>query len=83
MESLLEDAATPTRFVFFGWKVIQDGLATQVNKRRRHFGVSDTCIVCEMVAESSMHALVRCPHVTLLRIAMPRLWCEVLQMITS
>jgi hypothetical protein len=52
----------------FGWKVMNNGLATQDNKKCRRIIETSTCEVCGM--ELVMHALVSCGHAMALRAAM-------------
>ena len=55
------------KILIFGWKIINNGLATQSNKSRTGITMSGSCEVCGMERESIMHALVRCPHAGALR----------------
>jgi Zn finger protein HypA/HybF involved in hydrogenase expression len=67
----------PHKVLIFGWRVANDGLATEVNKKIRKLPVSGTCSICGREEESVMHALIRCPHALHLRAAM-RQGCQVL-----
>jgi hypothetical protein len=67
----------------FGWKVANDCLATQANRRNRALVDSAVCTIYGMEEETSHHALIRCPRAVALRYEMrgkwslpdePRLW---------
>ncbi|CAN6177270.1 unnamed protein product [Urochloa humidicola] len=64
----------PHKVLNFGWKVAQNGLATQDNKKRRKLEVLSTCTICGMMEENAMHALVWCGHAQTLREAMRDEW---------
>lgn len=58
----------------FGWKLMNNGLATQENKKHRSIITMSTCEVCGMEEESVVHAVARCGHVVALREAMRKVW---------
>jgi hypothetical protein len=64
----------PHKILVFGWKVINNGLATQDNKCHRNIVVSDQCVICGKKTESGTHALVQCVHANALREAMRQHW---------
>lgn len=73
-EGLLEKISIPQKVLIFGWKMMNNRLATQDNKRRCSIIVSTACEVCGMEEESVTHTLVRCGHTVTLRAAMRQLW---------
>lgn len=64
----------PHKVSVFGWRVINNGLATQANKKQRHISVTSTCEVCGVEDESIMHALVKCDHANTLRSGIREIW---------
>ena len=49
----------PHKILIFGWRAINNGLATQSNKNRRGIAISSSCEVCGMETKSIMHACSR------------------------
>jgi hypothetical protein len=64
----------PHKVAVFGWRVINNGLATQVNKNHNKICLTSTCEVCGMEDETVMHALISCGHAVTLRSAMREVW---------
>lgn len=64
----------PHKVLIFGWKVANNGLATQDNKKRRGIEVTSMCKICGVEEESCMHALIRCNHAKTLRDEMRVVW---------
>ena len=64
----------PHKVLVFGWKFINNGLATQESKRQRTIVSTGSCEICAMEEESATHALVRCGHAQALRQAMRDVW---------
>lgn len=64
----------PHKILVFGWKIANNGLATQQNKHRRSIVQLDTCEICGNGAETLNHALVGCTHTTQLLTAMRTFW---------
>jgi ribonuclease HI len=64
----------PHKVAVFGWRVINNGLATQENKKHNKISLTSTCEVCGMEDETVMHALIRCGHAITLRAAMREVW---------
>jgi hypothetical protein len=48
------------RFEFFAWKLAQEGLATNSNRKRHHLTQDATCQICGREAEIDFHAAIRC-----------------------
>jgi hypothetical protein len=67
-------APLPPKVLIFGWKVINNGLASQVNKRTRNIVTYSTCEICGKEDESTTLALINCNHATALRDAMRQFW---------
>jgi hypothetical protein len=44
----------------FSWKLSQEGLATQCNRKRRTLSADATCQICGTEEESGYHAVIRC-----------------------
>jgi hypothetical protein len=49
------------KFEFFAWKALSAGLATEMNKMRRHISVSSVCQICGHKREDVFHILLKCP----------------------
>ena len=64
----------PYKVLVFGWKFINNGLATQESKRQRTIVSTGSCEICRMEEESATHALVRCGHAQALRQPMRDVW---------
>ncbi len=58
----------------FAWKLALDRLPTQENKHRRHLAPWAICVICGFEAESSYHAVLRCPKARELRKEMKAYW---------
>jgi hypothetical protein len=64
----------PEKVRIFAWKALSNALATEMNKKRRHFPLTGLCQVCGNGQEDSRHALIGCPHATALWSAMGQVW---------
>ncbi|CAO2192714.1 unnamed protein product [Urochloa humidicola] len=64
----------PHKILVFGWRVMNNGLATQRNKRSRSIVPNSCCEICGMEDETVAHALVQCQHAKLLRQAVRTHW---------
>ena len=64
----------PHKVPIFGWKVINNGLATQESKRKRNIVSTGRYEICGGKDESTAHALVGCDHAQALREAMRQVW---------
>ena len=71
---LLWNSGAPPKVNIFAWKAARDALATRENKRRRHLELENTCEICGLEAETTQHALTRCPPARDLWDAMRRVW---------
>jgi hypothetical protein len=64
----------PLKVQIFAWKALSGGLATEAIKKRRHIPVFVACRICGHDSEDVFHALVHCPHVAALWVAMRKVW---------
>jgi hypothetical protein len=58
----------------FLWKLTNNGLPTNANRRYRHLTVDGSCELCLHNSEDGFHAVKECPHAKGLRFAMRRVW---------
>jgi hypothetical protein len=59
---LLWKSKIPIKVRIFAWKALSDGLATEMNKMRRHILVSGVCQICGHEREDVFHVLLKCLH---------------------
>jgi hypothetical protein len=64
----------PPKVKTFAWKLARNGLATQVNMKRRKMEVLATCRICGQEDEDTFHALVTCPQARGLWHSMRQCW---------
>jgi hypothetical protein len=64
----------PPKVRVFAWRLVKDGLATQVNRKKRTLAKHATCQVCGREDETTYHAVVRCPKLTALRHELRVVW---------
>ena len=64
----------PRKVHIFAWKLIQDGLATKHNKKKRTIIKEAVCDLCGKDVETEHHAVIRCNHAASLREAMREIW---------
>lgn len=64
----------PHKVRVFAWKIATNSLPTLENKCKRKLEVTDTCILCGMEREDTVHALCRCPAAKALWQAMQEDW---------
>jgi hypothetical protein len=64
----------PPKVRLFAWKLSEEGLATQDNRKRRTLVREDICTICGMEKETGYHAMVRCSKAATLRAEMRRHW---------
>jgi hypothetical protein len=60
-------AQVPPKVRIFSWKLSQEGLATQCNRKRRTLSADATCQICGTEEESGYHAVIRCTKAVALR----------------
>jgi hypothetical protein len=53
-------AKVPPKVGIFAWKLDQEGLATDSNRKRRTLTQDGTCKICGVEEETGYHAVVRC-----------------------
>lgn len=58
----------------FAWRLSQDGLATQLNRKRRTLTKLGTCDICGREDENGHHAVVNCTKAMALRYEMRKYW---------
>lgn len=56
----LWEAQVPTKMKLFGWRALQEGIATSDNLAKRGIEGDRQCPMCGEVAESTMHMLLEC-----------------------
>jgi hypothetical protein len=71
---LIWQCKIPLKLKIFAWKALAGGLATELNKHRRHIPISGGCRVCGHGHEDTFHALLTCPHAAVLWAAMWEVW---------
>jgi hypothetical protein len=67
-------AKVPQKVRIFAWRLSQDGLATQENRKRRTLVNSARCTICGREDESGFHARLRCTKARALRGEMRKHW---------
>jgi hypothetical protein len=70
----LWSAKVPPKVRLFAWKLSEEGLATQDNRKRCTLVRNDIYNICGMEKETGYHAVVRCSKATALRAEMRRHW---------
>jgi hypothetical protein len=68
-------AKVPTKVCIFEWRLSQEGLATQANRRARKLEKEATCQLCGIEDETGHHAVVRCTKAQALRMELRNRWC--------
>jgi hypothetical protein len=58
----------------FSWRLCQDGLSTQLNRKTRGLEQSAMCQVCRREDETGYHAVVCCPKTVALRYELRKAW---------
>jgi len=64
----------PHKVRIFAWMLIQGGLATKCNKKKRTIIQEAICDLCGKEVETEHHAVIRCNHAVSLREAMRENW---------
>jgi hypothetical protein len=64
----------PAKVLIFAWRLEQEGLATQVNRRMRKLEKEAKCQIYGKEDESGHHAVVRCTKALALRMEMRNHW---------
>ena len=59
---LIWQCPVPPKVRNLAWRIAKNGIATQVNKRRRGIQTPNTCLICGREDETSFHVFLRCPH---------------------
>jgi hypothetical protein len=67
-------AQVPNKVQIFAWRLSQEGLATQSNRRHRKLTQHATCQVCGVGGETGFHAVVQCPRASALRMKLREIW---------
>jgi 5-methylcytosine-specific restriction endonuclease McrA len=67
-------AKVPPKVRIFSWRLSQDGLATQCNRKRRTLADDAVCQLCGREDETGYHAVVSCTKSRALRHEMIRHW---------
>jgi hypothetical protein len=67
-------AQVPPKVLVFAWRLAQEGLATQSNRKQRTLAEKATCQVCGVDDETGHHAVVRCTKAVSLRHALRDKW---------
>jgi hypothetical protein len=67
-------AAAPTKVCVFAWRLAQEALAIQTNRKKQTLEHDAVCQICGMMDESGYHAVVRCTKVVELRYEMRMHW---------
>jgi hypothetical protein len=68
------DAKVPPKVQIFAWRLAQEGLATQCNRKTRNLMEHATCQICGVSDEDGYHAVVECPRARALRKELRRTW---------
>jgi hypothetical protein len=66
--------SVPPKVRIFGWRLSQEGFATQANRKKRTLTKDATCQVYGMEEETGYHATVWCIKVVALRHKMRNCW---------
>lgn len=72
--SKIWSAPVPQKVRVFAWKLSQEGLATQLNRKHRTLTRQGTCTICGMEDETGHHAVVRCTKSRALRQELRKSW---------
>jgi hypothetical protein len=67
-------AEVPPKVKIFAWKLAQDGLATNRNRKRHHLTGEATCQACGREEETVFHAMVQCTKARALRQELRQVW---------
>jgi hypothetical protein len=67
-------ANLPPKVRIFAWKLMHEGLATQLNRERCTLAKDATCEICGREDESAYHAVIRCTKPFALRWALRQQW---------
>jgi hypothetical protein len=67
-------ANVPQKVHIFAWRLAQEGLATQLNRKQRTLEKSGRCQISGIEDESGYHAVVRCTKTAALRQEMRKHW---------
>jgi hypothetical protein len=67
-------AAAPLKVRMFVWRLSQEALTTQTNRKKQTLERDAVCQICGMEEESGYHAVVRCTKAVALRHEMRRHW---------
>jgi ribonuclease HI len=67
-------AQVPPKVRVFAWRLAQEGLATQCNRRQRKLTQSRTCQICGAGDEDGHHAVVQCTKARALRSELRGSW---------
>jgi hypothetical protein len=67
-------AKVPQKVRIFAWKLSQEGLATQENRKRRTLAKEARCTICGREDESGYHAVLRCTKARALRLELRKQW---------
>jgi 5-methylcytosine-specific restriction endonuclease McrA len=59
-----------TQSLIFAWKVMQQGLATQDNRKHHKLAKDATCQICGRDEETTHHAVIWCTKASALRAEM-------------
>jgi ribonuclease HI len=68
-------ANVPPKVRIFAWRLSQEGLATQLNRKHRRLTKVATYQICGADEESGHHAVVQCTKARALRKEMRKHWC--------
>ena len=74
MWDVIWKAKVPQKIRNFAWRAATNSLAVQVNRVNHHQTVLGLCTICGVQDESIVHALVTCPKVRAMRIALGEVW---------
>jgi hypothetical protein len=64
----------PQKVRIFAWRLSQEGLATQENRKRRTLVENARCTICGWEDESGYHATIRCTKAWALRLELRKHW---------
>jgi 5-methylcytosine-specific restriction endonuclease McrA len=67
-------AQVPLKVRIFGWRLSQEGLSTQCNRKYRKLTEEATCQICGALEESGHHVVIQCTKARALRKEMHKLW---------
>ena len=72
--NIIWKAQVPQKIRIFAWRAATNSLAVQVNRVKHHQTTIGLCSICGVEDECVFHALVRCPKVWALRMAVREVW---------